>query len=115
MGGDALCFENRQTIGDMSFAWTAVGALRGFVGVVNEPFAVINADDFYGKDAYVTLHDFLAGDEIGKTNGDKLHYAMVGFKLSNTLTENGSVARGICQANDAGNLIKIEDPLAKFP
>lgn len=83
--------------------------------IVNEPFAVINADDFYGREAFVTLHDYLVGDEIAKNgSGDKLNFAMVGFKLSNTLSENGSVARGICQADDQGNLVKIEELLKIF-
>ena len=81
--------------------------------IVNEPFAVINADDFYGRESFETLHDFLISDQIGQ-DGDKLNFAMVGFKLSNTLSENGSVARGICKANAEGNLVKIEELLKIF-
>ncbi len=59
--------------------------------VVNEPFAVINADDYYGVDAFKKLHDYLvSGDD----------YAMVAFMLENTLTENGTVSRGICKVDD---------------
>ena len=58
---------------------------------VNEPFAVINADDFYGRDAFIKLHDFLAS---GQADRSKAHFAMVGYILENTLTENGSVSRG---------------------
>lgn len=66
--------------------------------VINEPFAVINADDFYGTDAYVTMAKFLT-TEISESN-----YGMVGYQLSNTISENGSVSRGICQTDDKGNL-----------
>ena len=66
--------------------------------VINEPFAVINADDFYGTDAYVTMAKFLT-TEISESN-----YGMVGYQLSNTISENGSVSRGICQTDDKSNL-----------
>ena len=83
--------------------------------IVNEPFAVINADDFYGKESFETLHEYLVSDEIGDNNSsEKLNFAMVGFKLSNTLSENGSVARGICQADENGHLVKIEELLKIF-
>ena len=59
-------------------------------GVVDGPFAVINADDFYGAGAYKAMYDFLSGDR------KQSEYAMVGYKLRNTVTENGSVARGVC-------------------
>ncbi|MDP2722993.1 MAG: sugar phosphate nucleotidyltransferase [Bacteroidales bacterium] len=62
---------------------------------VNEPFAVINADDFYGREAFQVLADFLT-DPIRQQN----EYALVGYKLSNTLSENGSVSRGICQSEN---------------
>ena len=58
--------------------------------VVDGPFAVINADDFYGAGAYKAMYDFLSGDR------KQSEYAMVGYKLRNTVTENGSVARGVC-------------------
>ena len=60
---------------------------------VHEPFAVINADDFYGREAFQVLADFLT-DPIRQQN----EYALVGYKLANTLSENGSVSRGICQS-----------------
>jgi len=62
---------------------------------VNEPFAVINADDFYGREAFQVLADFLT-DPIRQQN----EYALVGYKLANTLSENGSVSRGICQSEN---------------
>ena len=62
---------------------------------VHEPFAVINADDFYGREAFQVLAGFLT-DPIRQQN----EYALVGYKLSNTLSENGSVSRGICQSEN---------------
>lgn len=93
--------------------WGTAHAMLATKNVVNTPFSVINADDFYGSDAYLKLHDYLISDEIGKHNGN-LNFAMVGFKLSNTLSENGSVARGICQADENGYLVKIEELLKIF-
>lgn len=65
--------------------------------VINEPFAVINADDFYGKEAFVKLHDFLCTDP--ETDG-KLHLGMAGFILKNTLSDFGAVNRGVCKAEN---------------
>ncbi len=62
---------------------------------INEPFAVINADDFYGKQAFEMIGRFLSETEI-----DSNKYAMVGYKLENTLSENGSVSRGVCQTEN---------------
>lgn len=64
-------------------------AILSCKGVVNEPFAIINADDFYGRDAYMKAANFL--------NEDTKDYAMVGYIIGNTLTENGSVKRGYCE------------------
>ena len=79
-------------------------AVRSVRNVVNGPFAVINADDFYGREAFRKIYDHLAGlkDSTGK-------YCMVGFKLGNTLTDNGSVSRGICSVNDNGELVDIKE------
>ncbi len=63
--------------------------------VINEPFAVINADDFYGRQAFKILSYFFI-----ETNGKPNRYAMVGYKLGNTLSKNGTVSRGICQSKD---------------
>ncbi len=70
---------------------------------INEPFGVINADDFYGHSSFEMLNDFLADPE--KTREDQ--YVMVGFELKNTLSEHGSVSRGICEVDDSGNLQKV--------
>ena len=77
-------------------------AILSVKGVVNEPFAVINADDFYGFDAYKKAADFLKEDTTD--------YAMVGYHIGNTLTKNGSVKRGYCEQKDGylTNLIECK-------
>ena len=67
------------------------------------PFAVINADDYYGKSAYRTLYQFLSGLE----DGSRLDFCMVGYLLGNTVTDNGSVARGICETDENGYLTAV--------
>lgn len=73
--------------------------------VLDGPFAVINADDYYGKHAYRAIYDYLVSHE-----DDQLYrYTMVGYALKNTLTENGHVARGICQTDAEGFLTGIDE------
>ena len=72
--------------------------------VLDGPFAVINADDYYGKHAYKAIYDYLASHQDGD---GKYQYAMVGYDLKNTLTENGHVARGICGTDGNGFLTEI--------
>ena len=67
---------------------------------IKEPFCVINCDDFYNRDAFMKIGKFLS--ELPE--GAKGDYAMVGFRIGNTLSENGSVARGVCEADENGNL-----------
>ena len=71
------------------------------------PFAVINADDYYGKDAFKVIYDYLCK----ASNTDKLDCCMVGYLLKNTVTENGSVARGVCTPDDKGYLADIVERL----
>ena len=80
--------------------WGTGHATRAARSVVKEPFAVINADDFYGRDAFEQLARFLSH----ATDGAVLGFAMVGYKLELTLSENGSVARGICDVAADGTL-----------
>lgn len=70
--------------------------------VINEPFAVINADDFYGADGFQVLADYL----IGLRNSEN-HYCMVGYRVGNTLSESGTVARGVCETDEQGNLTGV--------
>ena len=76
---------------------------------LDAPFAAINADDYYGPAAYRALYDFLK-DYIHPEDG-KQHYAMVGYRIENTVTEAGSVARGVCEAGDDGYLKAIVERL----
>ena len=65
--------------------------------VVHEPFVIINADDYYGKEAFCKLHDFLTKEH---PDSDTLQMAMAGFILKNTVSENGTVTRGVCVVDD---------------
>ena len=69
------------------------------------PFAVINADDYYGVSAYKVIFDTLSR----LSDDEKYHFCMVGYLLGNTVTENGSVARGVCQADENGKLITVTE------
>ena len=71
-------------------------------GAVKEPFAVINADDFYGAEAYRTIGDYLA--QLGDSTD---RYCMVAYDLDKTLSENGTVSRGVCGVDAAGNLTSM--------
>ena len=71
--------------------------------IIKEPFCVINCDDFYNRDAFMVIGKFLAHLPEGAKND----YAMVGFRVGNTLSENGTVARGICSKDDADNLTTV--------
>ena len=73
-------------------------------GTVEEPFVVINADDYYGKEAFVKVHDFLVQDH---SEAEKLQFCMAGFILGNTLSDNGAVTRGLCQVDENGHLKKV--------
>ena len=73
--------------------WGTGQAVLAAKKVLDEPFIVINADDYYGKEAYVKVHDYLVQEQ---QKDGKLHICMAGFRLGNTLSDNGSVTRGIC-------------------
>ncbi len=73
--------------------------------VVKGPFAVINADDYYGKHAFRAIYDYLCTHE----DDEKYRFAMVGYILENTLTENGHVARGVCRTDEEGRLVEITE------
>ncbi|HUY95727.1 MAG TPA: sugar phosphate nucleotidyltransferase [Terracidiphilus sp.] len=81
--------------------WGTTQAVLAAANIVHEPFAVINADDFYGAESYRVIAEHL-------TSGSE-DYAMVGFILRNTLSDFGSVARGVCRVSDRGYLEKIEE------
>ena len=71
--------------------------------IAGQPFAVINADDYYGKDAFKVMYDYLRTAQ----DTNVANFCMVGYELGKTVTDHGSVARGVCQTDDAGNLASI--------
>ena len=85
--------------------WGTAHAVLSSIAEVDGPFAVINADDYYGRDAFQKIYDFLSTHE-----DDELYrYTMVGYQLENTLTENGHVSRGVCCTNEAGELVSVTE------
>lgn len=89
---------------DRKKPWGTTHAVMSVAGKVNGPFAVINADDYYGPEAYRVLYDFLSAQ---KPEDGKEHYAMVGYLVENTVTDKGSVARGVCAEDANGYLTAI--------
>lgn len=79
--------------------WGTNHAILMAKDVINEPFAIINADDFYGRDAFQVM-----GDHLRTLEGTKGQYCMVGYRLENTLSENGTVSRGVCEVDENGLL-----------
>ena len=84
--------------------WGTGQAVLSARGIIDAPFAVINADDYYGKEGFRKIYDFLT------TKADASHNCMVGFEVEKTLSENGTVSRGICKAKD-GMLTDIVEHL----
>lgn len=85
--------------------WGTAHAVYSCKDMIDGPFAVINADDYYGREAFQLIYDYLESHE----DDDKFRYTMVGYKLCNTVTENGYVSRGVCEMNKAGELIGIQE------
>lgn len=85
--------------------WGTGHAVLSCLGTLDAPFAVINADDYYGSHAFQMIYDFLTTHE----DDEKYHYLMVGYILENTLTENGHVARGVCETDADGYLLGIQE------
>lgn len=83
--------------------WGTNHAVMMAKGLIHEPFCVINCDDFYNRDAYMVMGKFLS--ELPE--GSKKRYSMVGFRVGNTLSENGTVARGICSKDNEGHLTEV--------
>ena len=79
--------------------WGTAHAVLCAKDVIDAPFSVINADDFYGKDSFRIIHDYLVSDHPAD------EYAMVGYQVENTLTENGHVARGVCAMDESGQFL----------
>ncbi len=83
--------------------WGTAHAILCCLGTVDAPFAVINADDYYGANAFTKIYQFLKNS----TDDEKYHYAMVGYRIKNTVTEQGTVSRGICEADENSMLTEI--------
>ena len=83
--------------------WGTGHAVLAARKLIDAPFAVINADDYYGAGAFQTMYDFLENAK----DDDKYRYSMVGYRLDKTLTENGHVARGICTVDDKQELVSV--------
>ena len=90
---------------DRTKPWGTGHAVLAAKKVLSEPFAVINADDYYGKEAYVKVHDYLVQDH---PQDGPMHICMAGFRLGNTLSDNGSVTRGVCHIED-GKLVGVTE------
>ncbi len=82
--------------------WGTNHAVLRAAQTIHEPFAVINADDFYGEDAYKTIGDYLRSVE-----GSHDRYCMVGYQVKNTLSDFGAVSRGVCEVDAQGNLVSM--------
>lgn len=85
--------------------WGTAHAVLSCRELIDSPFVVINADDYYGRSAFAQLYDYLVSHE----DGEKYQYAMVGYVLENTLTENGHVARGVCLTDENSHLAEITE------
>ena len=85
--------------------WGTAHAVLSAIDVIDGPFAVINADDYYGRDAFQKIYDYLSTHQ----DDEKYRYTMVGYQLGNTLTENGHVSRGICESNENGELVSVTE------
>ncbi len=90
---------------DRQKPWGTGHAILSCLGSVKGGFAVINADDYYGKDAFKLVYDYLTTHH----DDDKYRYAMVGYELINTVTENGHVARGVCEIDHENKLVDINE------
>ena len=101
------CMENVpqgvKVPADRTKPWGTGHAVLAAKNIINEPFAVINADDYYGKEAFSKIHDFLVND-ITATD-----FCMAGFILKNTLSDNGGVTRGVCKVNAEGYLTDVDE------
>ena len=84
---------------------TAHAVLSARNAANSSPIAVINADDYYGPEAFKNIYDFL----LSAVDNEKYQYCMVGYQIENTLTENGHVSRGVCQTSEDGKLTKITE------
>ena len=97
--------ENYQVPDGRKKPWGTAHAVLSAADKIDGPFAVINADDYYGYHAFSVIYNFLTTHE----DTEKYSYTMVGYRLKNTVTDNGHVARGICDLNDAKELVAVHE------
>ncbi len=83
--------------------WGTCHAILAARHLIDAPFAVINADDYYGAQCFRIIYDYLCSHQ----DDTRYHYCMAGYRLKNTVTENGSVSRGICTADSEGYLVNV--------
>ena len=102
---DDIPEDFKETFKERTKPWGTGQAILCCKDVVNEPFLVINADDYYGKQAYKEAYKELTVDQ--NNQGEKMQVSMVGFILKNTLSENGGVTRGVCKVGQDGMLEEI--------
>ncbi len=101
--------EGFKTPVERSKPWGTAHAVLCAKDVIHEPFAVINADDFYGRDAFDKAVKFLM-EGVSEKN-----YCIIGYQLSKTISENGTVSRGVCKVDPEGNLLSIHERTKIFP
>ena len=85
--------------------WGTAHAVLSCIDEIDGPFAVINADDFYGREAFELIYNYLSEHQ----DNEKYRYTMVGYLLGNTVTDNGHVARGVCDLNEKGELAAVNE------
>ena len=83
--------------------WGTAHAVYSAIDQVDGPFAVINADDYYGREAFQLIYDYLATHQ----DDEKYRYTMVGYEVGKTVTDNGYVSRGVCDTNENSELVKV--------
>lgn len=101
--------ENFEFPEERKKPWGTAHAVLCAKDVIHEPFAVINADDYYGRDGFEKAVRFLNEDVSPK------NYCVIGYQLSKTISENGSVSRGVCEVDSEGNLVAINERTKVFP
>lgn len=85
--------------------WGTAHAVLSCRHMIDGPFAVINADDYYGPEGFTKVYEYLTTHE----DNDKYQYCMIGYRLKNTVTENGHVARGVCETDDDDYLVQVTE------
>ncbi len=101
--------EGFEKPADRTKPWGTGQAVLAIKGLVENPFAVINADDYYGKEAFVRLHDYLVENADKAEKCDVYDICMAGFILKNTLSENGGVTRGVCHVDKDNYLQEVQE------